>query len=200
FNQGGSVSMLFGESYQLFGTNSFAQGGLTNTGLESGLDTSRSDYVARATFAPNRTYSFTSRFRFDKDTFARQRTELQATANFNRWTVSTLYGDYAAQPDLGFLYRRQGLLGSAQYKIDQNWAVFGSALYDLNAHKINQTRFGIGYIDDCFILALNYSTSYSYDVNGSNPIRVNAIMLQFALRTLGGSTVSQNISTTQFAN
>ncbi|MBV8790439.1 MAG: LPS-assembly protein LptD, partial [Pseudolabrys sp.] len=197
FNQGGAVSALFGQSYQLFGANSFAQAGLTNTGLDSGLDTARSDYVARFTFAPNRTYSFSSRFRFDKDTMTPQRTELQASANFNRWNMSVLYGDYASQPNLGFLYRRQGILGSAQYKLDANWAIFGAALYDLNANKINSTRFGIGYIDDCFILALNYSTSYSYDVNGTtSPIKVNAIMLQFALRTIGGSTVSQNVATT----
>jgi len=200
FNQGGTVNMLFGQSYQLFGANSFAVPGVTNTGLDSGLDTARSDYVARFSFAPNRTYTFTSRFRFDKDTMARQRMELQTTANLNRWNLSLMYGDYAPQPDLGFLYRRQGVLGSAQYKLDSNWVVFGSALYDLNAHKINSTRFGVGYIDDCFILALNYSTSYSYDVTGSNPIKVNAIMLQLALRTLGGSTVTQNLSTSPLGN
>jgi LPS-assembly protein len=199
FNQGGSISALFGQSYQLFGANSFAESGLTNTGLDSGLDTTRSDYVARFSFSPNKTYTFTSRFRFDKDTFERQRMELQASANFNRWTVSAMYGDYAAQPDIGFLYRRQGVLGSAQYKLDSNWVVFASALYDLNAHKINQTQFGAGYIDDCFILALNYSTYYSYDVTGvTTPRLINAIMLQFNLRTIGGSTLTQNVAESSF--
>ena len=67
FNQGGFVNVLFGQSYQLFGQNSFAQGGTTNTGLDSGLDTKRSDYVARVSYQPNSTYKFTSRFRFDND-------------------------------------------------------------------------------------------------------------------------------------
>ncbi len=197
FNQGGTIGAMFGQSYQLFGQNSFATPGMTNTGLDSGLDSARSDYVARFTFAPNRTYTFTSRFRFDKDTMERQRMELQATANFNRWTFSGMYGDYAAQPDIGFLYRRQGLLGSARYKLDANWVLFASALYDLNAHKINQTTFGAGYIDDCFILALNYSTYYSYDVTGvTSPKLVNAVMLQLGLRTIGGSALTTNISDT----
>jgi LPS-assembly protein len=195
FNQGGSINALFGQSYQLFGTNSFAVPGVTNSGLDSGLDTARSDYVSRFTFAPNQTYSFSSRFRFDKDTMTPQRMELQTTANFNRWNLSVLYGDYAAQPDLGFLYRRQGVLTSVKYKFDTNWSVFASALYDLHANAIDATTFGIGYIDDCFILALNYSTSYSYDVTGiTPPIRVNAIMLQLGLRTLGGGTVSQSLA------
>ena len=47
FNQGGTVNVLFGQSYQLFGVNSYAVTDLTNTGLNSGLDTTRSDYVAR---------------------------------------------------------------------------------------------------------------------------------------------------------
>jgi LPS-assembly protein len=41
FNRGGNVNLLFGQSYQLFGQNSFALGGTTNTGLNSGLDTAR---------------------------------------------------------------------------------------------------------------------------------------------------------------
>ena len=38
FNQGGAINMLFGQSYQLFGENSFAMGGITNTGPDSGLE------------------------------------------------------------------------------------------------------------------------------------------------------------------
>ena len=38
FNRGGFVNVLFGQSYHLFGQNSFAVGGPTNTGLDSGLD------------------------------------------------------------------------------------------------------------------------------------------------------------------
>jgi hypothetical protein len=41
---------VFGQSYQLFGQNSFALGGTSNTGLNSGLDTAASDYVARASY------------------------------------------------------------------------------------------------------------------------------------------------------
>ena len=98
FNRGGNVNVLFGQSYQLFGTNSFALGGTTNTGLNSGLDTAQSDYVARASYQPNSTFTFTSRFRFDEDDFTLQRTELETSAAFGRWTTSMMYGNYAAQP------------------------------------------------------------------------------------------------------
>jgi LPS-assembly protein len=192
FNQGGSVNALFGQSYSLFGQNSFAAGGTANTGLGTGLDSTRSDYVARVSYQPNNMFTFTSRFRFDSDTFAVQRTELETTAKFDRWNVSLLYGDYAAQPEIGFLDRRQGVLGSASVKLDANWVLLGGARYDLNADKFDQTRLGIGYVDDCLILALNYLTSYKYGTGLPTPN--HTIMLQLNLRTLGGVAVSQGVS------
>jgi LPS-assembly protein len=191
FNHGGFVDALFGQSYQLFGQNSFAVGGISNTGLGSGLDTTRSDYVSRLSFQPNKTYTFSSRFRFDSDTMAVKRTELEARAKFDRWDVSLLYGDYAAQPELGFLTRRQGILGTGSVKLDANWVLLGGARYDINAGQFDQTRIGLGYIDDCLILALNYITSYTY--GSGTPVRDHSIMLQLSLRTLGGTSVSQGI-------
>jgi LPS-assembly protein len=190
FNQGGFVNALFGQSYSLFGQNSFALGGATNTGLDTGLDTTMSDYVARLSYQPNSTYMFTSRFRFDNDTFTVKRTELEARATFDRWSGSLLYGDYAAQPELGFLDRRQGILGAGQVKLDANWVLLGAARYDINAGKFDQTRIGVGYVDDCLILGLNYITNYTYSGN----VAVNhTVMLQLNLRTLGGSSVSQGV-------
>ena len=184
FNQGGSVNVLFGQSYQLFGTNSFATGDTTNTGINSGLDTTRSDFVARMTYQPNRIYSFTSRFRFDNNDFTLKRLELEGTANFDRWRATLMYGDYAAQPELGFLDRREGFLAIASYKINPNWAVSTAVRYDIIAGKFDQTRIGIGYIDDCYALNLTYIGDFTY--NG-NVTANNTVMLQMSLRTLGGT-------------
>lgn len=198
FNRAGFVNVLFGESYQLFGLNSFAQPGLTNTGLDSGLDTTRSDYVASASYQPNSIYTFSSRFRFDKDSFETKRLELETVANFDRWSASVLYGDYAAQPDLGFPDRRQGILTSGSLKLATNWLLTGGVLYDLREGKFSQTRFGIGYVDDCLILALNYITSYSYTSGVATPDQT--VLLTLSLRTLGSSSVSQSLNTTTNAN
>ena len=191
FNKAGSINALFGESYQLFGTNSFAATDATNTGLDSGLDTRRSDYVARLTYEPNSIYAFSSRFRFGKDNFAINRMELEASAHFDRWSGSVLYGDYAAQPDIGFLSDRQGVLTSGSVKLASNWVLSGGALYDLKAGKVSQTTVGLGYVDDCLILALNYITSYSYSSGTATPN--HTIGLTLSLRTLGTSTVNQAV-------
>ncbi len=77
-----------------------------------------------------------------------------------------LYGELPdAQPLIGFLTRREGILGTGSVKLDANWVLTGGARYDLDATKFNQIRFGVGYIDDCFIMSLNYIADYNYSGN-----------------------------------
>jgi LPS-assembly protein len=185
-NRAGSVNVLFGQSYQLFGQNSFEVPDITNTGLESGLDKTNSDYVGRVTYQPNQVYSFTARGRFDEATFTPQRLEFESRANFDRWTVQVLYGDYAPQPLLGLLTRREGILAGASVKLTENWIVLGSARYDIANDQFDQSRLGLGYVDDCFMLSVNWLTGYTYTaVANSTPVRDSTVMLQFSLRTIG---------------
>jgi LPS-assembly protein len=193
-NKAGSFNVLFGQSYQIFGLNSYSAADLTNTGLESGLDKTFSDYVARVMYQPNQVYSFIARGRFssggfdpglgeDVKAFTPERLEFEARANFDRWTLQLMYGDYAPQPEIGFLNRREEILTGASIKITQNWVLLGSVRYDLAVHEFDQTRFGIGYTDDCLLLSLNYITSYTY--TGTTPTPNNYVGFQFSLRTLG---------------
>jgi LPS-assembly protein len=191
FDRGGSINVLFGQSYQLFGLNSFAVADLTNTGVDSGLATSKSDYVARVNYSPNRTYTFSTRARFDEATLNVSRFEAEGRASFDRWSVSLMYGNYAPQVDLGYLTRREGLLGSGSIKLATNWVVTGAARWDLEANKINSYTLGAGYVDDCFVMALNYVTSYAYTTNlAVAPVLSHAFMFQLGLRTLGTSGVA----------
>ena len=81
FDQGGAIKTLFGESYQLFGLNSFAVKDATNTGLDSGLAKPLADYVTSVSYSPNRTYTFSVRSRFDEQTWNVERFEAEAKAN-----------------------------------------------------------------------------------------------------------------------
>jgi LPS-assembly protein len=191
FNNAGFANVLFGQSYQLFGQNSFAVPDTVNTGLTSGLQNTRSDYVARVAYQPDNIYSFISRFLLDEGSFAVRRVEVEARANFDRWTLTALYGNYAPQPEIGFLDRRQGVVGQVTFKLTQNWSILASARYDLQANQINQNRFGLGYIDDCFAISVNYMTDYNYSGTTTTDQRV---MLVINLRTLGGTTFSQGVN------
>jgi LPS-assembly protein len=197
FNHFGTINALFGESFQLFGVNSFAQPDITNTGVDSGLDTPRSDYVGRIAYQPNSTYTFTARARFDEADFTLKRLEIESRANWDRWSLSILYGDYAAQPELGFLTAREGVLASSQFKLNANWVLQGAARYDIFANAFDQWRVGFGYVDDCFIIGFNYIMDYAYTGLVTTPTGVvypagsitnnQTFMLTLALRTIGGT-------------
>ena len=178
------------QSYQLFGLNSFAVQDVNNTAIDSGLDKPVSDYVGSLTYSPNRTYTFATRARVDQATGEVNRFEAEGKANFDRWSLSMLYGDYAAQPELGYLTRREGILTTATAKVAANWVVTGAARWDLVANQINQYVIGAGYVDDCFVLAANYVTSYSYAAGTAPPTLSHSFMLQFGLRTLAQSSTS----------
>jgi LPS-assembly protein len=130
-----------------------------------------------------------------------QRAEVEARASFDRWSFSVLYGNYAPQPDIGFLDRREGVLGSALFKVTPNWAVLGAARYDVINDQLNQYRVGFGYIDDCLAISLNYITDYGYQyspvTNNSIQAGINhTLMVQMNLRTLGGTAFTQSLATT----
>jgi LPS-assembly protein len=97
--------------------------------------------------------------------------------------LQMMYGDYAPQPLVGFLNRREEILTGASVKLTQNWVLLGSVRYDLAVNRWDQTRLGIGYTDDCLLLSLNYLTSYTY--TGTTPTPNSTIGLQLSLRTLG---------------
>jgi LPS-assembly protein len=189
FDRGGSVMVMFGQSYQLFGMNSFAVNDATNTAVDSGLQTQKSDYVASLSYSPNRTYSFSTRARLNQTTGDVQRFEAEGRANFDRWSIGVVYGDYAPQPDLGYLTRREGILLTGSVKIASNWVATGAARWDLVANQINQYVVGAGYVDDCFVLTANYVASFSYATPTSPPILTHAFLLQIGLRTIGNFTI-----------
>ena len=75
-------------------------------------------------------------------------------------------------------------------KVAANWVVTGAARWDLEANKVNQYIVGAGYVDDCFVLAANYVTSYNYSAGTTPPVLSHAFMLQIGLRTLATSASS----------
>ncbi len=110
--------------------------------------------------------------------------EFESRANFDRWTLQLLYGDYAAQPLLGLLTRREGVLAGASVKLTENWIFLGSVRYDIANEEIDQSRLGLGYVDDCFMLSVNWLTGYTYTATTA-PVKDNTFMLQLSLRTIG---------------
>jgi LPS-assembly protein len=84
------------------------------------------------------------------------------------------------------------LTANARFKVNPNWQLLGGVMYDLRAQQVSLANIGIGYIDDCLILAVNYISEYTYN----STLQYNqSVMLQLTLRTIGGNAVTQSLST-----
>ena len=83
-NGGGYYNALFGQSYALGGVNAFDQPDMANTGLDSGLNNSIADYVARVSAQPFSDFAISSSMRFDQETFDLKRLEVNAAGTLGR--------------------------------------------------------------------------------------------------------------------
>jgi LPS-assembly protein len=198
FANGGHANFVGGQSIQLAGQNSYTIGDAANTGLESGLDKTYSNFVAGETIAPfSSNFSLTSKQQFDSSTFALARLDVIASGSIGGWKANLDYGQYAAQPLLGWLYKREGLLANASYKVASNWTVDGGVTFDMSRHYYdlpNQKtplfypvnyNVGLTYGDTCTTLKVSYSNSLSDPVLSTPPVRDQTLLLQLTLRTLG---------------
>ena len=198
FANGGHANFVAGQSIQLAGQNSYTIGDAANTGLESGLDKTYSNYVAGETIAPfSSNFSLTSKQQFDSSTFALARLDVIASGSIGDWKGNLDFGRYAAQPLLGWLYEREGLLANASYKVASNWTVDGGVTFDMSRHYYDlpgqktplfypvNYNVGLTYGDTCTTLKVSYSNSLSDPVLSTPPVRDQTVLLQLTLRTLG---------------
>lgn len=199
-NRYGMINVMFGQSYHLFGRNSFAFSGQTDTidgnvtqvgyGLQSGLEKDVSDYVGRVYFQPTGNISFTARARFDKETFDVKRFEFETKSTFDRLQLSTIYAFYEAQPLIGYTQRREGIYQTASLKLSDVWGIFGGARYDIDEKRFDMGVLGLSYLDECFAANLMYVADYT-NLTYTKP--VHRVMLRVNLRTIGGIGTSTNI-------
>jgi LPS-assembly protein len=191
-NRFGTINALFGQSYNIMGKNSFAMTDATNVGLDSGLDHNVSDYVGRLYYQPTNNLSFATRYLFDRDTFALNRFEAEMTTTWDRLKLSTIYASYQAQPDIGFLTRREGVYQTATYNFEKHWSVTGGIRYDLDQNRVDLYTVGLNYLDECFGLM----ATYTYDNTNFLIQRPdNRFMARVILRTLSSPDTPTGITT-----
>jgi LPS-assembly protein len=141
FGKEAYANFLVGQSYHLGGRNSYASGDLVNTGLNSGLDTRRSDYVAKAQLQPFKGLLLQAGGRFNESTFEPQRVDASAAFSYKFLSTTVGYSRYEPQPDLGIPRRREGLSISQSVSFAQYWSVRGSVLFDLDKFKYDRERY-----------------------------------------------------------
>lgn len=177
---GGFYNALVGQSYALSDRNAYSVGDMANTGLDSGLETTRSDYVGRVYAQPWRNLSLSTSARVSQDDFEIERLDIGAASTIGRFTGTAIYGNYAPQPSLG-LARRAGVLGEGTFKLTDYWNALGGASYDIDDRRFSSRFVGLSYIDECLSFGLRLARRYDENED-KNDTRV---MFQLSLKTLG---------------
>jgi LPS-assembly protein len=190
FSNGASFDALFGQSYHLTGVNSFAQKDVSLSGVGSGLESDVSDFVGRIEFNNGHGFSVTARGRFDDGDLNLNRGEINAKAVYGRSNASVGVVHVRKQPTLGIVDDRQEISGRATVALDDNWAVSGSLVYDMENNAQVTHSIGLAFDNECFNLSATYSrTRDEYD----DLVENKQFMVRFNLRTIGDSNLSYKL-------
>ena len=157
FNNGWSLYGLAGQSFQLFGKNSFNAKDFVSVGSDSGLESARSDYVAMIGASNEHGFAIASRGRFDDETGSIRRGEVEASQTWKRVSLSSQYAYIQSQPDYGYAQDRQEVSLYGNYKFTDHWSIHANSSYDLVSDTFVRLGTGLNYLDECFGFNLGYS-------------------------------------------
>jgi LPS-assembly protein len=196
-NTGGYARLLAGQSFQLAGENPYAGPGsigvvdpenpsvISNQFLfnpYSGLETNSSDYVLGAYISPIDAFRLASQTRFDEDTLALRREDLNVAASLGPAFSSATYTYVSGEPEFGFQSARQDVSGSLGLRVTDNWSVLGQIRYDIDADYLLSDAVQLRYADECFVLTATYAEQY-YENEDLDKDRT--IYLTFEFKHLG---------------
>ena len=182
FQNGRSIDVIAGQSFHIDGQNSFAQRDLVNAGLESGLETKHSDYVASINLNSGNGLTLGASGRFDEKNADLRRAEVGARYIDPVVALSSSYIFTDAQPNYGFATDRHEARGSASLRLTDYWRVFGGANYDIDNNVLFSKSVGVSYDDSCFSFSLAFNESDKDYLGGVNERSVN---FSIGLRTIG---------------
>jgi LPS-assembly protein len=181
---GGNVRAVFGQSYQLQGTNPFEEAG------ESGLDTARSDYVAGFYFEPSSNFGLVAQGRFDHENFDLRRTDIHSWMRYGPFSASANYVKQVSKLQVVDLIGEE-VQGSAGIQLTNDWSLNGSLRYDIDRDHVGRHGLGLTYANECFLFGINYD--HTTPVDGSVDSDTT-ISFRVELKQLGGMNTSSDVS------
>ena len=199
---GGHANIVAGQSVQVAGQNSYTIADAANTGLESGLDKRWSNIVAGETLQPTSApFTLGLKQQFDPATGGLARFDSILTGKWGGWDGSVDYARYAAQPLLGWAYRREGLITKASYKFANGVSLSGGLTLDMSRHYYDlnfgspfyptQYNVGIAYeANNCTTLKVAYNSTFAVPISTNGgpaapAVRDQTFVFELDLRTLG---------------
>lgn len=176
FSNGNYLKFTVGESFQLYGKNSY--------GVDTGLETDRSDFVTALQFKPSQHLNFTGRARFDEKTAEIKRIDISTTAHYGRLNTLIYYTNADARPALGQPGHREEIYAEAGIQVSKYWNLFGKMRFDLQENDRVSNAVGVKYDDECFVFHVQYKENFTRD----RDVDINrSVMFKFELKTISSS-------------
>ncbi|MGR6431367.1 LPS-assembly protein LptD [Rhizobium sp. PAMB 3174] len=182
FDAGYSIRSIFGQSYQLAGKNSFASEDLVGAGLESGLESTVSDFVGMVAVDLPVGVSLSTSYRLDEKTLDLRRADASVSYRSDRWQTDVTYTHITAQPDYGFDRDQEELQTAGSLNLNDRWSVFGSLTWDINNNVLSRRGVGVTYADECTEFSLVYYDKRDTDNESAVDWSIGA---RVVFRTLG---------------
>jgi len=170
---GGEAEGVVGQTYRLKPDPIFAP--------FSGETGNSSDIVGRASikFAH---LSFADRFDIDRGNGTLRRHEIYVTGTYERSAVQISYVQLPPQALTLGLSNRHEINAQADINFYQNWQGFVAMRRDLEASRMLDTEFGLGYEDECLAISVAYRRKFTFDAQLGVPPSTSVI-LRFSLKT-----------------
>jgi LPS-assembly protein len=189
FDNGYTVRSIFGQSYQLAGENSFATHDLVNVGADSGLETTRSDFVGATGFSMPNGVSVTLGGRLDEQNLKLRRSDANVAYNGSKLQTDLTYTHISAQPDYGYPTGNEEIQSTSSIKLKNNWTMFGSMTWDLNNNILSRRGIGFSYDDSCTVFSIGFTQERDIANTSANDWQIGA---RLSFRTLGDINVGDS--------
>ncbi len=186
FDSGYKLHGIFGQSFQLAGDNSFASPDLVNAGAESGLETSRSDYVGLGGIETPQGLALAASYRLDEKDLSFRRGDFTAGFQNDTFQSQLIYTHITKQPDYGLLEDADELQTKVSVKFKDYWSIFGGIAWDLNNDVIARKSIGLSYEDECTIFTIAYTDKRDLSDESASDWTIGA---KLTFRTLGDINV-----------
>ena len=185
---GGNVRTVFGQSYHLGGDNPYADLATSATqNLASGLETTRSDYVAGFYFEPSSHFGLIAQGRFDQDNFELRRTDVHSWMSYGPFSASVNYVKQTPKLGVGVTdisnLAGEEINGSTGIQLTKFWSLTGKMRYDIEEAKVDRHGAGLTYADECVLFGISYD--HTTPVDGSVDADTT-ISFRVELKHLGG--------------
>ncbi|WP_332060378.1 LPS-assembly protein LptD [Bartonella sp. CB74] len=156
FNNDWSFDALIGQSFHLAGKNSFTEKDFVNVSAHSGLETTRSDYVAMFGAHHKSGFYLETRGRFDQKTGKIRHSEIEASQKWKNFWAAVQYAHISSQPNYEYTQDRQEISFQAAIKLANFWSINSNAGYDLASGIFTKRGISLDYKDECFRLTFGY--------------------------------------------